>query len=252
MGDDFRGRTVIVTGGSRGIGRAIALGFARAGASVSICARNPETLRQTAGEIAALGGKVHFAPCDLADGEAIAGYVPEAAEALGGLDILVNNASGFGRGGDTDEAWQQVTGIDLLATVRASRAALPFLMASEAGAIVNISSISGLEPTTRNPAYAAAKAALIHYTRSQAAMFASDRIRVNGVAPGSTQFPGGSWAQRETANPELYNSTLATIPFGRFGKPEEIADAVIFLASPRASWITGQTIAVDGGQTLGA
>jgi 3-oxoacyl-[acyl-carrier protein] reductase len=250
MDNEFRGRSVVVTGASRGIGRAIALGLAQAGASVSICARSPETLQQTASELARFGGKVHAAPCDLADGEAIARYVPQAAEALGGLDILVNNASGFGRGGDTDEAWQQVTGIDLLATVRASRAALPFLKTSNAGAIVNISSISGLEPTTRNPAYAAAKAALIHYTRSQAAMLAPDRIRVNGVAPGSTLFPGGSWAQRQTANPELYNSTLATIPFGRFGTPEEIADAVIFLASPRASWITGQTIVVDGGQTL--
>jgi 3-oxoacyl-[acyl-carrier protein] reductase len=250
MGDEFRGRSVVVAGGSRGIGRSIALGFAKAGASVSICARGVETLQQTAGELAAFGGKVHAAPCDLADGDAIARYVPEAAQALGGIDVLVNNASGFGRGGDTDEAWEQVTGIDLLATVRASRAALPFLKASEAGAIINISSISGLEPSVRNAAYGAAKAALIHYTTTQATALAADRIRVNGVAPGSTLFPGGSWARRQTETPDLYNRTLATIPFGRFGKPEEIAEAVVFLASPRASWITGQTIVVDGGQTL--
>ncbi len=252
MSFDFRNRSVVVAGGSRGIGRSIALGFAAAGAKVSICARGAETLEQTRAEIARHGRAAHAVPCDLADPAAIARYVPAAAEALGGIDILVNNASGFGASGDDDEAWRQVTGIDLFATVRATHAALPYLERASGAAIVNISSISGYRSTTRNPAYGAAKAALIHYTGSQAAMYARKGIRVNGVAPGSIEFPGGTWEKRRTENPDLYNRTLASIPFDRLGTPEEIAHVVLFLASPLAGWVTGQTITVDGGQLLGA
>jgi 3-oxoacyl-[acyl-carrier protein] reductase len=139
-----------------------------------------------------------------------------------------------------------------MAIVRASQAALPFLEKSNGGSIVNISSISAYRPSVRTPPYGAAKAAVIHYTTSQAATLAGKNIRVNCVAPGSIEFPGGTWEKRRTENPALYNRILASIPFGRLGRPEEIANVVLFLASPLASWITGQTIVTDGGQLLGS
>lgn len=248
MALDFTGRKVVICGGSRGIGRATALGFAAAGAAVSICARGAASLEVTRQEIAAHGQLAHAGVCDLGDAEAIRGYIASAAAALGGIDILINNASGFGMT-DTEEGWNAALSVDVMATVRASRAAMPHLEASR-GSIVNVSSISGYRPSVRTPAYAAVKALLINYTNSQAAMHAPKGIRVNAVAPGSIEFPGGSWEQRRTQAPALYNSILESIPFGRLGTPEEVADVVLFLASPAARWVTGQTIIVDGGQLL--
>jgi 3-oxoacyl-[acyl-carrier protein] reductase len=246
---DLIGKRAIIAGGSRGIGRAIALAFAEAGAGVSICARGTEALTATREEIARHGGVAHAAVCDLSDEAAIPGYIEEAAAALGGIDILVNNASGFGTS-DNEAGWAVSISVDLLATVRASRAALPFLEKSEAGAILNISSISGLRATPRTPPYAAVKAAVIEYTLTQAAALARKGIRVNGIAPGSIEFPGGTWARARTNNPDLYERILRSIPFGRLGHPEEIAQVALFLCSPLASWVTGQNIAVDGGQML--
>ncbi len=250
MAFDFKGRRVVVCGGSRGIGRSIALGFAAAGAGVSICARGEDGLKATAAEIAAHGVPSHYAPCDLASAEAIAGYVPAAARALGGIDVLINNASGFGMG-DDDAGWEKGLNVDVMATVRASRAALTFLEAGTGSSIVNIASISGYRASTRTPAYAAVKAAVIQYTTSQAAALAPKGIRVNCVAPGSIEFPGGTWEARRSADPALYNKVLSAIPFNRLGTPEEIANVVMFLASPYASWVTAQTVTVDGGQLLG-
>jgi 3-oxoacyl-[acyl-carrier protein] reductase len=244
MGFDFSGRRVLVAGGSRGIGRAIALGFARAGAAVSACARGAEGLEALRAE-----GVAHVRPADLADAEAIAAWVAEAAAALGGIDVLVNNASGFGMG-DSEEGWKRGLDVDVMATVRASRAALPHLRASK-GCIVNTTSISGLGPSVRTPAYAAVKALVINYTASQAAALARDGVRVNAIAPGSIEFPGGTWEKRRAEDPALYGRILGSIPFGRLGTPEEVADVALFLASPLARWVTGQTIVVDGGQMLG-
>ena len=244
---DFSRKRVIVCGGSKGIGRAVALGFARSGADVSICARGAEALEATRRE---LGESGHAATCDLGDRAAVTGYVEEAARALGGLDVLVNNASGFGLG-DDDSAWDQGFSVDLMATVRASRAAAPHLEKAGGGAIVNISSISAFRASTRTPAYAAVKAALVSYTASQAAALARQKIRVNCIAPGSIEFPGGTWERRRTEQPDLYNRILKSIPFGRLGYPEEVANVALFLASPLANWVTGQTLSVDGGQLLG-
>jgi 3-oxoacyl-[acyl-carrier protein] reductase len=244
----FNGKRVVVAGGSRGIGRAIALGFAQAGAAVSICARGEAALRETEREIAALGHPVHAAVCDLADGDAVRGYVASAAAALGGIDVLVNNASGFGRS-DDEAGWEASISVDLMATVRASHTALPHLLAS-GGSMVHISSISGLTPSVRTPPYGAVKAALIQYTLTQAAALAAKGVRVNCVAPGSIEFPGGVWDQARQHNPALYKGILASIPSGRMGTAEEVANVVMFLCSDAARWVTGQTIAVDGGQML--
>ena len=245
---DFAGKRVLVAGGSRGIGRAVALGFARGGASVAICARGAAALEATRAEIAACGVTAHTTSVDLGVGDQVTGWVESAAAALGGIDVLINNASGFGMM-DSDEEWQRGFEIDVMATVRASRAATPHLQASR-GAIVNISSISGYRASLRSPAYAAVKALLINYTASQAAHLAPQGVRVNAVAPGSIEFPGGLWEERKTSNPKLYNGILRSIPFGRLGEPEEVADVVLFLAGSGARWVTGQTLIVDGGQLL--
>lgn len=248
MNIDFTGRKAIICGGSRGIGRAIALGFAAAGGDVSICARGAETLQQTRAEIAAHGHKAHAASVDLGDAGSIRAYIAEAAEALGGIDLLVNNASAFGAA-DDEAAWTASLAIDMLAIVHATQAALPFLQQSR-GCVINTSSISALRAAGRQPPYGAIKAAVIHYTTTQAAMYARSGIRVNGIAPGSIEFPGGVWDRRKTENPKLYNAVFNSIPFGRLGHPEEVANVALFLASPLASWVTGQTIVVDGGQSL--
>jgi len=245
---NFNGKRVVVAGGSRGIGRAIALGFAQAGAAVSICARGEAALRETERELAAFGHPVHAAVCVLADGDAVRGYVTSAAAALGGIDALVNNASGFGRS-DDEAGWEASISVDLMATVRASHTALPHLLASR-GSMVHISSISGLAPSVRTPPYGAVKAALIQYTLTQAAALAAKGVRVNCVAPGSIEFPGGVWDQARQHNPALYKGILASIPSGRMGTAEEVANVVMFLCSDAARWVTGQTIAVDGGQML--
>ena len=246
---DFHGYRIVIAGGSKGIGRAIALAFAQAGAAVSICARGTQALEATRQELAALGQTVHAAACDLADAAAIAHYIDEAAKALGGIDVLVNNASGYGFS-DDDDGWMRGFDVDLMAAVRASRAAQPHLAASPHACILHTSSIAAFHPRRHGAPYAAVKAALSQYATSQALALAGQRIRVNAIAPGSIEFPDGLWDRRRREEPALYQATLAKIPFGRFGAPQEIAHAALFLASPYAAWITGQTLCVDGGQGL--
>ena len=245
----LKGKRTIVTGGSKGIGRSIALAFAQAGATVSICARGQAALDATREEILAHGVKAHAGVCDLADKDAIAEYIAAAAAALGSVDILVNNASGFGAS-DDEAGWARSIDIDVMATVRASHAAVSFIDKAGGGAILNISSISGYRASARTAPYAAVKAAVINYTKSQALALAAKKIRVNAIAPGSIEFPGGMWEKRKTSDPNLYNAVLRSIPWGRLGAPEEVANAALFLCSDAAAWVTGQTLTVDGGQFL--
>ncbi|MBD9369653.1 SDR family NAD(P)-dependent oxidoreductase [Xanthomonas sp. XNM01] len=245
------GLRVLVAGASRGIGFAIADAFAREGASVSICGRGLPGVTDAAARLSTHGGTVHHRQCDLGDIAQIQAWVDAAAAALGGIDVVVNNASGYGNGED-DASWQAGFDIDLMAAVRTNRIAIPHLLASASPAIINISSINALRPTPRATAYSAAKAALNYYTVTLAADLARKQIRVNAIAPGSIEFPGGLWDRRRAEAPELYAQIRDRIPFGGFGAAEDVAHAALFLASRRSRWITGQVLAVDGGQTLGS
>ena len=245
---------VAITGGTRGIGRATAELFAREGAVVSVIARGPEGLDTTVGELTALGASAYGVRGDVSSAAGAREAGLDASARMGGLDVLVNNAAGsLGTGGlgSTSQAqWADVVDLNLNAAVWSSRAALEPLAASAAGGvIVHVSSICGLGYCSSAP-YTVAKGALSALTKSMAIDLAKDRIRVVAVAPGSILFPGGSWDKRHTTQPDRVRRMLdEELPFGRFGTPEEVANAIVFLSSARASWITGTTLVVDGGQS---
>jgi 3-oxoacyl-[acyl-carrier protein] reductase len=245
----FKGRKVIVAGGSRGIGRSIAQAFAAEGADVAICGRSTQSLDTAIAELKRHGGAVFGMSCDLAEASTPAQFVARAATALNGIDILVNNASGVGMN-DDESGWLASINVDLMATVRTTQAAIPFIEEAGGGTVINISSISGFKAVPRSLPYAAVKAALVNYTMGLGLALAPKRIRVNAIAPGSTEFPGGVWDRRKTTDPQLYQRTLDSIPWGRFATPLEIANVALFLASDLGLWVTGQTIVVDGGQSL--
>ncbi len=243
------GKRVVITGGSKGIGRATALAFADEGAHVGICARTAEPVEAVRKELESRSGSAFGAACDVADPSALTGFLEDAKTALGGIDVLVNNASGFGVT-DDEAGWKAGFDVDLMASVRATWQVVPWMEAAGGGSVIHISSTSGLEAGSP-PAYAAAKAALMSHSKTLAINLAPKNIRVNCIAPGSIEFPGGMWETIQKVNTPMYDAIRDSIPFGRLGNAEEVAAAVVFVASPRASWITGVTLSVDGGQHKG-
>jgi 3-oxoacyl-[acyl-carrier protein] reductase len=243
------GTRVLVTGGTRGIGRAIVEAFLDEGAHVAFCARNPDDVRSVS-EALAGRGTVHGSSVDVGDGAALAAWVTESAEALGGVDVVVANVSALAIP-DTEESWEASLRIDVMHTVRLVQAAMPHLEASDAASILAISSVSGRESDFASGPYGTAKTAIIGYVHGLALQLAEKGIRANTVSPGNTYFEGGVWAGIESGDPDLYSTALGLNPTGQMGTPEEVAAPVVFLASRAARRISGTNLVVDGALTRG-
>jgi 3-oxoacyl-[acyl-carrier protein] reductase len=251
MNLELEDRRCIVIGGSRGIGRAIALGLASEGAHVAICARAEKPLAEARAALLERGVRAYAHACDVAEPAALRQFLDRARQELGGVDVLVHSASALAVGPGLAD-WEASLQVDLMAAVRASEHVTPWMTEAGGGSILFVSSISGLEA---DPApdygYTAAKAALIAHAKKLAVMLAPQGIRVNAIAPGSTEFAGGIWATVKETQPQLYESVRASIPWGRLATAEEVADVAVFLVSARANWVVGECVSVDGGQHRG-
>jgi NAD(P)-dependent dehydrogenase (short-subunit alcohol dehydrogenase family) len=243
------GRTALVTGGTKGIGRAVVEGLAAEGARVAFCARTEPEVRAAEEELRGAGHDVTGTALDVADAQALTGWVAASAEHYGGIDVVVANVSALAIG-TGQEHWAPSFEVDLMHTVRMVDAALPHLEASGVGSIIAVSSVSGREVDFAVGAYGVMKAALVHYTSGLAFQLAG-KVRANAVSPGNTYFDGGVWQSMEQGNPEFFGTSLALNPTGRMARPAEIAYGVVMLASPRASFITGAHLVVDGALTRG-
>jgi 3-oxoacyl-[acyl-carrier protein] reductase len=248
----LKGKVAMVTGASRGIGRAITLGLAAEGCHLSVCARGQEGIEQVAKEIQQLGGEALALAVDVTNEHDTRRWVEDTQQRFGQVDILINNVGGSRPGGNltaSSEDWKNGFALNFFSTLDLCRLVVPLMSNRKSGCVINIASIYGREwggPMTYN----AAKAAMISLSKEMARELAPHGIRVNSVAPGSILFPGGSWEKRQKDNPEMIAAFVkAELPFGRFGKPEEVADVVVFLASDRAYWVSGACINVDGCQS---
>lgn len=244
----LRGRRALVTGGTRGIGRATAETFADEGADVAICARKADEIEAVVGSLKAKGVNAFGRAIDVADPAALKDWVAASAAALGGIDALVCNVSALAVG-DSPESWERSFRVDMMHTVNAVAAAMPYLEKSPGPAIAIISSVSGLEIDFAAGSYGAFKGALIHYAKGLSRQLAGKNIRVNCVCPGNTYFEGGIWQSIEKGNPDLFASTLKVNPTGKFGTPEEVAAGVVFLCSKVASRVSGANLTIDGALT---
>jgi NAD(P)-dependent dehydrogenase (short-subunit alcohol dehydrogenase family) len=245
----LNGTRVLVTGGSRGIGRAIVGAFLDEGATVGFCARDPEEVANTQQALQERGNVVGSA-VDVGDAETLAAWVEASADAFGGLDVVVANVSALAIP-DTEENWQASLNVDLMHTVRLVRAAMPYLERSEAPSIIAISSVSGRESDFASGPYGTAKTAIVGYINGLALQLAEKGIRANTVSPGNTYFEGGVWAGIESGNPDLFTMAVGLNPTGHMGTPEEVAAPVVFLASPQARRVSGTNLVVDGALTRG-
>lgn len=247
----LKGKTAVVTGGTRGIGRAIAELFADEGADVAICARNPDQVAETVRALQAKGVKAFGKAVNIADGPALKGFVEAAAEALDGIDVLVSNASALVIG-NSESDWQAMFEVDMLGAVRAFEAAKPHLERAAAArgdaCFVITSSVSAVE-TDRPQAYGAMKAALVHFAKGVAREEAPKKLRCNVVSPGTVYFDDGVWGRVKVGMPTLFEQMIKRNPTGRMATPEEIAAATVFLASPRSAFTTGVNLIVDGAIT---
>lgn len=249
------GKVAIITGSSRGLGLASGKALAAEGCHVCLSARGEAALAAAAAEVAAAAAppaQVHTVAADLATDAGIRAVVEGTVARFGGIDVLVNNVA-LARGGDivstTDADWQEAFDQTLFPAIRATRLAVPSMRKRGGGVVLIVSSIFGREAGGRMT-YNAVKAAEISLAKSLARDLARDNIRVNSVAPGSISFPGGSWHKRQQADPEgIAEFIRAELPFGRFGRADEVGDVVAFLASSRASWVSGTSVVVDGCQS---
>jgi NAD(P)-dependent dehydrogenase (short-subunit alcohol dehydrogenase family) len=244
------GKRFAVTGGTRGIGRAVVEGLLAEGAAVAFCARSPEAVTEAEAELTADGATAIGTAVDVGEAAALTAWVGAAADRLGGLDGVVANVSALAIPESADN-WHASFDVDLMGTVGLVDAALPHLLAAGGGSIVTISSVSGREIDFAAGPYGTMKAAIIHYTQGLAYKLAAQGVRANSVSPGNTYFPGGVWTSIEENNPDLFAHALALNPTGRMATPQEVANAVLFLSSPAASFITGTNLLVDGALTRG-
>lgn len=246
------GRRALVTGGTRGLGRAIVERLVEEGCAVALCARTADAVEQTLAGLRGRGATVYGAGVDVTDDAALTEFVEQSAAQLGGLDLLVANAGGAAGGPELSvtsaQDWRSTFDLNVVHAAVAVRAALPHLASSDAASVVVISSVSGSRPQPKAQ-YAAAKAAEIALAASLARELGPQRIRVNTLSPGSVLFEGGSWAKRRDADPAAFATFVEReFPLGRLGTAEEIADVTAFLLSPRASWVSGTDVVVDGAQ----
>lgn len=246
----LNGRKALITGASKGIGRRIAETFVDEGAEVAICARDAAEVKSAVEALMDRGGRATGRALDVADEAALTSWVADSADELGGLDIVVANVSALAIP-PTAENWRLSYEVDLMHTVRLVDAAMPHLERSDAGSIVTVSSVSGREIDFAAGPYGTFKSALIHYTQGLAFQLAGKGIRANSVSPGNVFFEGGVWHNIEQNNPELFQHALGLNPTGRMAKPEEIARAVVFVASPAVPFMTGTNLVVDGALTRG-
>jgi 3-oxoacyl-[acyl-carrier protein] reductase len=245
---DLQGKNAIVTGGTRGIGRAIAELLAAEGCNIALCARHEAAVDETVSALASRGVKSWGGRVDIADLDGLRWWVAEAAKVLGGLDVFIANVSALAQSMD-DESWRRSLEIDIMGTVAGVEAAIPLLEQSKAGAIVVVGTTGAVEIAGPPRPYASAKAALLPYVKALARNLAPKNIRANMVSPGNVYFKGGVWSVLEQNDPALFKTMLQRNPMGRMGTPAEVANAVVFLASPRASFITGTNLIVDGALT---